>query len=208
MNLSEVQDLADAVLLVWYPGEEGGHAISDIVFGKVSPSGRIPVTFPKSFDQLPPYENYSMKGRTYRYMTAEPMYPFGYGLSYTTFAYSNIKLSADKVKKNASVNAEATVTNTGKMEADEVVQLYITVPQTGDSPLFSLKGFKRVSLKPGESKTVEFALTPDVLQSISETGQSVEPAGDYHIYIGGSTPTKRSEDLGMPKYAEAILKVK
>ena len=208
MNLSEVQDLADAVLLVWYPGEEGGHAISDIVFGKVSPSGRIPVTFPKSLDQLPPYESYSMKGRTYRYMTAEPMYPFGYGLSYTTFAYSNIKLATDKVKKNVSVNANATVTNTGKMEADEVVQLYITVPQTGDNPLFSLKGFKRVTLKPGESQTVEFALTPDILQSISETGQSVEPAGDYHIYIGGSTPTKRSEDLGMPKYAEAILKVK
>jgi beta-glucosidase len=208
MNLAEVQDLADAVLLVWYPGEEGGHAISDIVFGKVSPSGRIPVTFPKSLDQLPPYENYSMKGRTYRYMTAEPMYPFGYGLSYTTFAYSDIKLSAPEVKKNAPVNAEATVTNTGKMAADEVVQLYITVPQTGDSPQFSLKGFKRINLKPGESATVDFPLTPELLQSINDDGRSVEPAGNYHIYIGGSTPTKRSEDLGMPKYAEVILKVK
>jgi beta-glucosidase len=207
MNLSEVQELADAVLLVWYPGEEGGHAISDIIFGKVSPSGRIPVTFPKSFDQLPPYQDYSMKGRTYRYMTAEPMYPFGYGLSYTTFSYSDIKLSEKEVKKNMPVTAEVTVTNTGKMESDEVVQLYITAPQTGDSPQFSLKGFKRVSIKPGDSKKVEFTLTPEILQTISDAGKSVELAGDYHVYIGGSTPTKRSEALGMPKDAVAMLKV-
>jgi len=208
MNLAEVQELADAVLLVWYPGEEGGHAVSDIVFGKVSPSGRIPVTFPKSFDQLPPYTDYSMKGRTYRYMTAEPMYPFGYGLSYTSFSYSNLKLSAALVKKNTAVNAEVTVTNSGKMEADEVVQLYITNPQTGNNPLFSLKGFKRVGLKPGESKTVAFSLTPAILQSINNDGQAVELSGDYHVYIGGSLPTKRSEELGMAKGAESILSVK
>ncbi len=208
MNLAEVQQLADAVLLVWYPGEEGGHAISDIVFGKTSPSGRLPVTFPKSLDQLPPYENYSMQGRTYRYMTAEPLYPFGFGLSYTTFSYSGIKLSAMEVKKNAPVTAEATITNTGKMEADEVVQLYITNPQTGDNPLFSLKGFRRVQLKPGESTAVQFALTPEILKSINDNGESVLLAGDYHIYIGGSVPTKRSEELGMTKDAEAILKVK
>ncbi|MDP9047897.1 MAG: glycoside hydrolase family 3 C-terminal domain-containing protein [Bacteroidota bacterium] len=208
MNLAEVQELADAVLLVWYPGEEGGHAIADIIFGKVSPSGRIPVTFPKSFDQLPPYTDYSMKGRTYRYMTAEPLYPFGFGLSYTSFSYSGIKLSANRVKKNVPVTAEATVTNTGKMEAEEVVELYVTDPQTGNNPLFSLKGFKRVMLKPGESKTVEFSLTPSVLQSISDEGKAVQPTGDYHIYIGGSLPTKRSEELGMGKCAEAVLSVK
>jgi len=207
MNLSEVQELADAVLLVWYPGEEGGHAISDIIFGKTSPSGRIPVTFPKSFDQLPPYQDYSMKGRTYRYMTAEPLYPFGYGLSYTTFSYSDIKLSEKEVKKNLPVTAEVTVTNTGKMESDEVVQLYITAPQTGDNPQFSLKGFKRVSIKPGDSKKVEFTLTPEILQTISVAGKAIEPAGDYRVYIGGSTPTKRSEALGMPKDAVAVLKV-
>jgi beta-glucosidase len=208
MNLAEVQQLADAVLLVWYPGEEGGHAISDIIFGKISPSGRIPVTFPKSFDQLPAYTDYSMKGRTYRYMTAEPLYPFGFGLSYTSFSYSNIKLSATDVKKETPVTAEVTVTNTGKMEGDEVVQLYITDPQTGDNPLFSLKGFKRVGLKPGESKTVSFELTPKILQSINDNGQAVQLSGDYRVYIGGSLPTKRSEELGMPKDSEAILKVK
>jgi beta-glucosidase len=207
MNLAEVQELSDAVLLVWYPGEEGGHAIADIVFGKVSPSGRIPVTFPKSYDQLPAYENYSMKGRTYRYMTAESLYPFGYGLSYTTFAYSGMKLSSAKVKKNAPVTAEATVTNTGRMEADEVVQLYITDPQNGENPLFSLKGFKRIKLKPGESQIVNFTLTPEILQSVNDDGKSVQLTGDYHIYLAGAVPTKRSEDLGMPKYAEAVLKV-
>jgi beta-glucosidase len=208
MNLAEVQELADAVLLVWYPGEEGGHAISDIIFGKVSPSGRIPVTFPKSFDQLPAYTDYSMKGRTYRYMTAEPLYPFGFGLSYTIFSYSNLKLSSTQVKKNMPVTAEVSVTNTGKMEADEVVQLYITDPQTGDNPLFSLKGFKRVRLKPGESKAVQFDLTPKILQSIDDNGKAVQLAGNYHIYIGGSLPTKRSEDLGMTKDADAVLNIK
>ena len=206
MNLAEVQELADAVLLVWYPGEEGGHAIADIIFGKVSPSGRIPVTFPKSFDQLPAYTDYSMKGRTYRYMTAEPLYPFGFGLSYTSFSYSGIKLSAAKAKKDVPVTAEVTVTNTGKMEADEVLQLYITAPGT-DNPIFSLKGFKREKLKPGESKTVEFAITPAILQTINDNGQSVELPGDYHIYIGGSLPTKRSEDLGMAKCSETTLRV-
>lgn len=208
MNLSEVQELADAVLLVWYPGEEGGHAIADIVFGKVSPSGRIPVTFPKSLDQLPAYTDYGMKGRTYRYMTAEPLYPFGFGLSYTSFSYSNIRLSAKAVKKNMPVTAEATVANTGKMAAEEVVELYITNPQTGDNPLFSLKGFKRISLKPGESRTVTFELTPQLLQSINDHGRAVELTGDYHVYIGGSLPTKRSEELGMSKCAEAVLAVK
>jgi beta-glucosidase len=208
MNLAEVQNLADAVLLVWYPGEEGGHAISDIVFGKVSPSGRIPVTFPKSLDQLPPYESYSMKGRTYRYMTAEPLYPFGFGLSYTTFDYSNIKLSAENIKKNTPLKATATVTNTGKMEADEVVQFYITPPQTGDNPLYSLKGFKRIHLKPGEAQDVEFDVTPELLQSINDNGIAVELAGKYSIYIGGSVPTERSTDLGASKSAVAVLTVK
>jgi len=208
MNLSEVQELADAVLLVWYPGEEGGHAIADIVFGKTSPSGRIPVTFPKSLDQLPPYEDYSMKGRTYRYMTAEPLYPFGFGLSYTTFSYTNLQLSAQKINKKVPLKADVTVTNTGKMASDEVVQLYITVPQTGDNPLYSLKGFKRIKLQPGEAQKVEFDITPEILQSIKDNGQAVELPGDYHIYIGGSVPSKRSEDLGMTKSAEAVLTVK
>jgi len=210
MNLAEVEQLADAVLLAWYPGEEGGHAISDIIFGKASPSGRLPVTFPKSLEQLPPYENYSMQGRTYRYMTAEPLYPFGFGLSYTSFAYSAISLPAKQVGKSSSTVATATVTNTGKMEGDDVVQLYISNPQTaaGDNPIYSLKGFERIRLKPGETRQVQFTLTPKMLQSINDKGEAVVLPGDYHIYIGGSQPSKRSEELGMAKPAEITLKVR
>ena len=208
MNLSEVHDLADAVVLVWYPGEEGGNAVADIIFGKASPSGRLPVTFPKSFDQLPPYEDYSMKGRTYRYMTAEPMYPFGYGLSYTQFTYSPLTLSAQQVKKNTPVTAATTLTNTGKIESEEVVELYITVPQTGNNPQYSLKGIKRVKLKPGESQKVTFAITPELMKSVNDNGESVLLAGNYQVSIGGSVPSQRSLDLGAAKPAQGSFVVK
>ncbi len=208
MNLSEVHDIADAVVLAWYPGEEGGNALADIIFGKVSPSGRLPVTFPKSFAQLPPYENYSMQGRTYRYMTAEPMYPFGYGLSYTQFGYSPMVLSATQVKKNTAVTAETTLTNTGSVESEEVAELYITVPQTGDNPQYSLKGFKRVKLKPGQSAKVSFEITPELMKSVSDSGESVLLAGSYKVYIGGSVPDKRSLELGAVKPSIGTFVVK
>jgi beta-glucosidase len=208
MNLSEVHELADAVVLAWYPGEEGGNALADIIFGKVSPSGRLPVTFPKSFDQLPPYEDYSMKGRTYRYMTAEPMYPFGYGLSYAQFTYSPLTLSAQQVKKNTPVTAETTLTNTGKMESEEVVELYITVPQTGNNPQYSLKGFKRVKLKAGESQKVQFAISPELMKSVNDNGEQVLLPGSYQVSIGGSVPSKRSLDLGAAKPAQGTFLVK
>ncbi|WP_295648869.1 glycoside hydrolase family 3 N-terminal domain-containing protein [uncultured Mucilaginibacter sp.] len=208
MNLSEVNDIADAVVLAWYPGEEGGNALADIVFGKVSPSGRLPVTFPKSFAQLPPYEDYSMKGRTYRYMTAEPMYPFGFGLSYTQFSYAPMVLSSTQVAKNSQVTAETTITNTGKMEAEEVAELYITVPQTGDNPQYSLKGFKRVKLAPGESKKVSFAITPELMKSVNDNGESVLLSGNYKVYISGSVPSNRSLELGAAKPAVGSFVVK
>jgi beta-glucosidase len=129
-------------------------------------------------------------------------------LSYTTFNYGDIALSAQKIKKNAPVKAATTITNNGKMESDEVVQLYITAPQTGDNPFYSLKGFKRIHLKPGESQKVEFDINPNLLQTVNDNGETVELTGDYHIYIGGSVPTKRSQDLGMNKDAETILAVK
>lgn len=208
MNLSEVHELADAVVLAWYPGEEGGNAVADILFGKVSPSGRLPVTFPKTLDQLPPYEDYSMKGRTYRYMTAEPMYPFGYGLSYSTYTYSALTLSSAQIKKNGTITAEATLTNTGKMEGEEVVQLYITVPQTGTNPQYSLKGFKRVKLSPGESQKVKFEITPDIMKSVADNGESVLLIGKYQVSIGGSVPSKRSLDLGAAKPAQGSFNVR
>lgn len=208
MNLAEVHELADAVLLVWYPGEEGGNAVADIVFGKVSPSGRLPITFPKSFDQLPPYEDYSMKGRTYKYMKEEPMYPFGFGLSYSTFTYSNIKLSSATIKKKQSVDVEVTVSNSGKVESEEVVQLYITdVEASTDAPLFSLNGIQRIKLKSGNSSVVKFTITPEMMELVNAKGERIIEPGKFKISVGGSLPGKRSETLGASKSLETFFTV-
>lgn len=207
MNLSEIHDLADAVLLAWYPGEEGGNAVADVIFGKVSPSGKLPVTFPKSLDQLPAYENYSMQGRTYRYMTAEPMYPFGFGLSYTQFGYDAIKPSATNVKKGQAVTVEATVSNKGKKASDEVVQLYVSYPDVADAPIYALKGFQRIQLEPGVSKQIKFTVTPEMMSVVNEAGVSVENSGKIKIYIGSSSPLPRSEALGAAKPVTTTITV-
>lgn len=202
MNLSEIHDLADAVLLAWYPGEEGGNAVADIIFGKVSPSGKLPVTFPKSLQQLPSYEDYSMKGRTYRYMTEEPMYPFGYGLTYSKFDYGTLKASTQNVKKGQPMTVETTVTNKGKTASDEVIQLYISHPGAGENePLYSLKGFQRINLPAGASKVVKFTVTPDMLSLVNDNGETLETTGKVTFYVGGSSPMQRSETLGIAKPA-------
>jgi beta-glucosidase len=209
MNLSEVHELADAVLMAWYPGEEGGNAVADIIFGNASPSGRLPVTFPKSLSQLPPYEDYSMKGRTYRYMTEEPLYPFGFGLSYSKVSYEAVKLSAATIKPGATVTAEVTVKNTGDREVEEVVQLYLKDQQASVAvPAMALKGFQRLSLKAGESKTVTFTITPDMMKLINDKGVAVLEKGKFTVFAGGAVPIKRSEDLGAPKPVQAEFTVK
>ena len=209
MNLAEVHELADAVLLAWYPGEEGGHAVADLVFGKASPSGKLPVTFPQSLAQLPAYESYAMQGRTYRYMTAEPLYPFGFGLSYAKFEYGALKLPK-KAAKNQPIEVAATVKNTGKMAAEEVVQLYLThPPRAGQQvPLFALKHFRRVRLEPGASSTVTFTLTPAELALIDAQGKSVAVAGPVTIAVGGALPGKRSRALGASAPAVATVVVR
>ncbi|MDX1939743.1 MAG: glycoside hydrolase family 3 N-terminal domain-containing protein [Saprospiraceae bacterium] len=208
MNLAEVHELADAVILCWYPGEEGGNAVADVIFGKAAPSGRLPITFPKSFDQLPPYEDYSMKGRTYRYMEAEPLYPFGFGLSYTKFSYAPLKLSAAKIKKNQPVEVETTLTNTGKMEAEEVVQLYISdLEASVAAPLYTLQGIKRVKLKPGASAVVKFTVTPEMMQIVNEKGEKVIESGQFRVSIGGSLPGNRSVALGATQAVQSIFAV-
>ena len=222
MNLAEVQELADAVLLVWYPGEEGGNAVADILFGKLSPSGKLPVTFPRSYDQLPAYEDYSMKGRTYRYMKAEPLYPFGFGLSYTTFSYSDIRVSKQrngggygnidgavaKIGRRDSVVVEVTLTNVGKMCSDEVAQLYLTHENVGDdAPLFALKGFQRVSLAAGVSTRLRFVLGPEQFSLVDKDGRTSVPSGKIRISVAGSLPTHRSEELGAARGVETELEI-
>jgi len=197
MNLTEVHKLADAVLLVWYPGEEGGNAIADIIFGKHSPSGRLPITFPMHIEDLPAYEDYTMEGRTYKYMDKAPMYPFGYGLSYTDFEYSEIKLSKDKIKKKESVKAHITVTNTGDFDADEVVQVYVKdIKASSRVPNYKLVAFKNIHLNKGDKKELDFTITPEMLSFIDDSGKEKLEKGAFEIYIGGSSPLKRNEELG------------
>ncbi|MEQ9301473.1 MAG: glycoside hydrolase family 3 C-terminal domain-containing protein [Cyclobacteriaceae bacterium] len=206
MNLTEVHEIADAVIMAWYPGEEAGHALADILFGTVSPSGRLPITFPKSLDQLPAYEDYSMEGRTYRYMTKEPMYPFGYGLSYTEFSYSDISLTASSIKKGQTIEVSCTVTNTGDHASQEVVQLYITDEEASvAAPLFSLKGVQSIKLAPGENQKVVFTITSDMLELIDEQGAAIIEKGDFTIAVGGSLPTDRALVLGAAEPVHAKL---
>jgi beta-glucosidase len=204
----EVFEMADALLFVWYPGEQGGNAVADIIFGDAVPSGRLPVTFPMSVKDLPPFEDYAMKNRTYRYAEKTPLFPFGFGLSYTNFTYSNLKLSKSKIGVNETLTVEATVTNTGKVRADEVIQLYLTdVAATVTVPKYSLKGFQRVSLWPGASKTISFAVTPDMLKLINEKGEKVLEKGEFKIFVGGSLPSQRSLELGAAQYLEGKISV-
>ncbi|MGK7391031.1 MAG: glycoside hydrolase family 3 N-terminal domain-containing protein [Candidatus Cyclobacteriaceae bacterium M2_1C_046] len=208
MNLAEVQEIADAVVLAWYPGAEGGNAVADIVFGDVSPSGRLPITFPKSLDQLPPYEDYSMKGRTYRYMSEDPLYPFGFGLSYASFNYDDLKFSSKEIKKGESLNVEATITNIGKLEGEEVVQLYIHDMEADvDVPLYSLKEIKRIKLAPGASETVRFTVTPEMMNIINKEGNEILEKGNYKIFIAGAAPHKRSVELGAPEPLTGIFSI-
>jgi beta-glucosidase len=182
------KDHAAAILEAWYPGEEGGTAIAEALAGDHNPGGRLPVTFYASLDQLPPFQNYSMAGRTYRYFTGEPLYSFGYGLSYTSFGYSQLKLSSASIKPGEPLRVEADVTNTGKRAGEEVVELFLRGPQAAGAPLHSLRGFERLSLDPGETKHVLFTLDPSQLSEVDPSGKTAMEAGNYSIYLGGGQP--------------------
>jgi beta-glucosidase len=187
---------AAAILEAWYPGEEGGAAIAETLAGDNNPSGRLPVTFYESLDQLPSFENYSMAGRTYRYFSGKPLYGFGYGLSYTSFTYSHLKLSQSKLIPGQSLTVEADVTNTGKWAGDEVVELYLRGPQGEGAPLHSLRGFQRLSLQPSETKHVIFPLRPAQLSEVDRHGKTALQAGDYSVFLGGAQPGLGAEMEG------------
>ncbi len=176
---------ANAILDAWYPGEEGGTAVADTLSGRNDPAGRLPVTFYKSDSQLPPFEDYSMHNRTYRYFKGEPLFPFGYGLSYTKFSYSELTVPTSPVKAGDPVVAEATVTNTGQVAGDEVAQLYLSFPDVPGAPLRALRGFERVHLEPGASQKVRFELKPRDLGMVTEAGEPLVAEGKYSISIGG-----------------------
>jgi len=187
---------ANAVLEAWYSGEEGGAAIAETLSGKNNPAGRLPVTFYKDVHQLPPFEDYSMKGRTYRYFEGEPLWPFGYGLSYTTFSYSNLTLPDAPINAGDSVDTSVTVANTGKVAGDEVVQLYLKFPDLSGAPIRALRGFQRVHLDPGASQKVEFHLKPRDLSMVTELGDIIVAEGQYTASIGGGQPKTNAGSVG------------
>jgi beta-glucosidase len=153
-----------AILEAWYPGQAGGVAIADVLFGDYNPGGRLPITFYRSVNDLPPFEDYAMKGRTYRFFEGQPLYPFGHGLSYTTFAYDHLETSAEMLPANDSITVSVAVTNTGSRAGDEVVQLYVQhVGSAVERPRQELKGYRRIRLEPRETRTVEFTLAAAAL---------------------------------------------
>lgn len=182
-----------AIVQLWYPGEEGGTALADVLFGDYNPAGRLPVTFYKSVDQLPPFEDYNMKGRTYRYFEGEPLFAFGYGLSYSTFTYHNLIVPSD-IRTGDSVTISVEVQNSGRLSGDEVVELYVKNLSAAVSvPIHSLQGFKRIHLDAGEKRTVGFTLTPKQLAVINADAKREVDAGDFEIAVGGIQPgTKAS----------------
>ena len=179
---------ANAIVEAWYSGEEGGAAIARTLSGKNNPAGRLPVTFYKDVNQLPPFEDYSMKGRTYRYFDGEPLWPFGYGLSYTKYSYHDLALPDDPIDAGAPLKLAATVSNTGSLAGDEVVQLYLKFPDVPGAPIRALRGFERIHLMPGGSRKVEFSLSPRDLSMVTEAGDIIVAPGRYQVSIGGGQP--------------------
>jgi len=177
-----------AILHAWYPGQAGGTAVADVLFGDASPGGRLPVTFYRSVDQLPPFDDYDMKGRTYRYFEGEPLYPFGHGLSYASFTYDRLRLPA-RVPVGSPVELSVRVRNAGGMAADEVVQVYVTDREaSGPVPRRALKAFRRLTLQAGERKTLRFTLTSRDFSLIGSDGQRIVEPGRSQIAVGGKQP--------------------
>ena len=188
---------AAGMLCAWYPGEAGGEAIAEVLDGTYNPAGRLPVTFYRSTADLPNFEEYSMKGRTYRYYAGPVQYPFGFGLSYSRFEYSKPAVSAATIQAGSTVEVRAKVVNTGKLEGDEVAELYLFPPQIDGAPLVTLQGFRRIHLKPGESQEVEFKLDPRQLSLVNGKGERAVTPGEYSIGIGGSIDDARAHQTAV-----------
>jgi beta-glucosidase len=188
LSVNWAQQNSNAILDAWYSGEEGGTAIAQTLAGLNNPAGRLPVTFYKSVDQLPPFDDYAMKNRTYRYFQQTPLYPFGYGLSYSTFEYTALKLSAANLRAGDSLRVDVTVSNRSLKEGDEVVQLYLSFPTLPGAPLRALRAFQRVHLASHESRPLSFDLGPRDLSLVNEAGDRMVAPGMYRVSVGGGQP--------------------
>jgi len=192
VDVALADEKASAILQAWYSGARGGRAVARLLFGEVSPSGRLPITFYRSDSDLPDIRDYSMKNRTYRYFNGDPLYPFGYGLSYTKFEYGDLAIT----NSGDSVNVTVTVKNIGHYDSDEVVQCYVKLKEEGvELPKHSLKGFKRIHLKIGEKYNVTFTLPPSAMEYVDEEGNRQSAKGDVTVLVGGSQPDERSAVL-------------
>ena len=189
MDLSWAQEHCAAILFAWYPGQAGGLAVADVLFGDTNPAGRLPVSFPRSVEDLPDFHSYSMAGRTYRYAEEPTLYPFGYGLSYTTFSYSNLILSSDEIVAGGQLAVRVSVRNTGTLAGDEVVQLYVepTAP-TVPAPALHLEGFRHIHLAAGQETEVVFDLHSRQFCHYHDDGTPFLDPGIYRIHVGGGQP--------------------
>jgi len=195
LDVSTIEPYVDAIIYAWYPGEQGGNALADILFGKVSPSGKLPVTFYKSFDDLPAYTDYAMKGRTYRYFNKPVGYPFGYGLSYTHFGYAWGKEPSGIIGKKDSISFDLKISNSGNYDADDVAEVYIEYPALQRMPLKELKAFKKVFIQKGKEETVHFSIPASEFKKwdLQQGGWKLYP-GDYYVCIG-----KNADDFLLKK---------
>lgn len=197
-----------AIINAWYPGAQGGHAVASLIFGDYSPSGKLPVTFYKTTEELPDFRDYSMENRTYRYMKQQALYPFGYGLSFTKFDYSAISLSKTKIEIGEDVSVSVNVKNVGNMASDEIVELYLKdVEASSRVPKYHLCEFKRISLKPGEQMHVELSIPSQEMYFVNDNGDSTIEPGKFEVYVGGSQPDARSEKLTGVKVLKAEFEV-
>jgi beta-glucosidase len=188
LAINWANDHANAILEAWYAGEEGGTAIAETLAGINNPAGRLPVTFYKGVEQLPPFEDYAMNNRTYRYFSGTPLYPFGYGLSYSTFSYSGLKLSRDHPNAGDPLTVEFDVRNSSQRPGDEVAELYLTFPKLEGAPLKALRAFSRVHVEAGDSTHVMLILQPRDLSYVNEAGDRLIAPGDYTLTVGGGQP--------------------
>jgi beta-glucosidase len=207
LSVNWANENANAILEAWYAGEEGGAAIAETIAGVNNPAGRLPVTFYKGVDQLPIFEDYSMSNRTYRYFAGKPLYPFGYGLSYSKFAYDNAKLSAESIKAGDSLAVDVDVHNTSQRDGDEVAQVYLNFPKAPGAPIRALRGFTRVSIPAGQTQHVHFDLSPRDLSLVNNDGDRMVAAGKYTISIGGGQPGTGAPSLDVPLTIEQELRL-
>jgi beta-glucosidase len=196
LDLSWAKEHASAIIEAWYPGQAGGLAVANVIAGKINPAGRLPLTFYHSVAELPDFSDYSMQGRTYRYFTGTPVYPFGYGLSYSTFKYEPLEITPIDGRVERGLRVTARVTNTSARAGEEVAQLYLAPPRFEGAPRVALRGMQRFELQPGERKSISFELTPRDLSFVTRDGVRQIFAGEYQVTVGSGQP-----DTGVPVQA-------